>query len=57
MRKEKNGSDEMGVMRYIIKLRDVLEPNIDIIMTGPDSSQLIPLILKEALPAHLIYTV
>ena len=44
-------------MRYIIKLLDVLKPNIDIIMTDPDTLGLIPTILKEALPAYLIYTV
>lgn len=45
----------MGVMRYIITLLDVLAPNIDIIMTYPDSLGLISQILKEALTAYLIY--
>lgn len=39
----------MGVMRYVIKLLDVLKTNIDIITSDPDSLGLIPTIRKEAI--------
>lgn len=47
----------MGEVRYIIKLLDVLKINTVIKTTDPDSSGLIPIILKEALPAYPIYAV
>lgn len=47
----------MGEVRYVIKLLDVLKINTVIITTDPDSSGLIPIFLKEALPVYPTYAV